>query len=129
MRYRNAWSEATIVATADVAANVRQIEIAPAAGAQPYGAGAHLDVSLLIDEKPEIRSYSLVGPYRSNQPYRIAVKRLVASRGRSLAMWALVPSAPDDLTATEPLRLDLWAPVVYAYRRWNRHYADLWDGS
>lgn len=93
MRYRNAWSEATVVATADVAANVRQIEIAPAAGAQPYGAGAHLDVSLLINEKPEIRSYSLIGLYRPSQPYRIAVKRLAASRGGSSAMWALAPGA------------------------------------
>jgi ferredoxin-NADP reductase len=93
MRYRNAWSEATVVATADVAANVRQIEILPTAGAQHYGAGAHLDVSLLIDAKPGIRSYSLIGPYRPNQPYRIAVKRLAAGRGGSSAMWALVPGA------------------------------------
>src|SRR5829696_200129 len=93
MRYRNAWSEATVVATADVATNVRQIEILPTAGAQHYGAGAHLDVSLLIDAKPGIRSYSLIGPYRPNQPYRIAVKRLAAGRGGSSAMWALVPGA------------------------------------
>ena len=87
MRYRNAWSEATVVATADVAANVRQIEIIPAAGAQPYSAGAHLDVSLLIAAKPEIRSYSLIGPYR------LAIKHLAASRSGSAAMWALASGA------------------------------------
>jgi vanillate O-demethylase ferredoxin subunit len=93
MRYRNIWKEATVVSTMDVAANVRQFEIAPAAGTQPYGAGAHLDISLPIHEKPEIRSYSLVGSYEPNRPYRIAVKRLAASRGGSVYMWSLARGA------------------------------------
>jgi ferredoxin-NADP reductase len=93
MRYRNVWQDATVVSAVDVARNVRQIEIAPTTGTQPYAAGAHLDISLLIHGKPEIRSYSLVGLHEPSRPYRIAVKRLAASRGGSSAMWLLGPEA------------------------------------
>lgn len=93
MRFRNVWTDAEVVAVGDVARNVRLIEIEPASGRQPFTPGAHLDISVLIDGRPEIRSYSLVGLYEPNRPYRIAVKRLAASRGGSAYMWSLAPGA------------------------------------
>lgn len=89
MRYRNTWEEATIEAAEQVAADVMQLKISPQNGTQKFMVGAHLDVSVLINDIPEIRSYSLVGSYEPNAPYTIAVKRLSQSRGGSQYMWRL----------------------------------------
>ena len=89
MRYRNTWMEATVVRTQQVAANVMQLQIAPEKGTEKFTVGSHLDVSVLINDIPEIRSYSLVGSYDPKAPYTIAVKRLPQSRGGSQYMWRL----------------------------------------
>ena len=89
MRFRNTWEDATVIHTEQVAANVMQIHIAPNGGTERFSVGSHIDVSVLINGHPEIRSYSLVGQYRTSSPYKIAVKRLPASRGGSEYMWRL----------------------------------------
>lgn len=90
MRYRNSWVDATIVAIERVAKSVMQLQILPTRGTtEPFTVGAHIDVSVLIDGKTEIRSYSLVGEHASNTPYTIAVKLLPSSKGGSKYMWSL----------------------------------------
>jgi len=89
MRFRNKWTEAKVIRITQVATNVRQIELQVVGGSQPFTVGAHLDVSVLINNLPEIRSYSLIGQYKKQQPYTIAVKRAVHSRGGSAYMWSL----------------------------------------
>jgi vanillate O-demethylase ferredoxin subunit len=101
MRFKNVWAQAKVVKTTDVAANVSLLELEPETGAQPYSAGAHIDVTVLINGLPEIRSYSLVGMYAQMEGrYRIGVKRLPASRGGSTYMWSLAPGA--RLTISQP---------------------------
>jgi ferredoxin-NADP reductase len=68
---------------ADVAIDVRMIEIEPARGTHPYPTGAHLDIAVRIDGLPDIRSYSLVGERPVDGAYRIAVKEISHSRGGS----------------------------------------------
>lgn len=90
MRYRNSWIDATVGEIDQVAKSVMQIQILPTSGTvDSYTVGAHLDVSVLIDGKTEIRSYSLVGEYDSNKAYIIAVKLLHSSKGGSKYMWSL----------------------------------------
>ena len=89
MRFKNSWIEATVVDATNVANNVRQLKIVPTEGVQFYTVGAHIDVSVMINDAPEIRSYSLVGKYNPDDPYTIAVKRLASSRGGSNYMWTL----------------------------------------
>jgi vanillate O-demethylase ferredoxin subunit len=80
---------------------VRLFELEPETGAQPYSAGAHIDVSVLVKGFPEIRSYSLVGRYaQADGRYRLGIKRLPASRGGSAYMWSLVPGM--QLTISQP---------------------------
>jgi ferredoxin-NADP reductase len=67
---------------------IRLIEIEPAAGFVPPSPGSHIDVSVMIGGRPDVRSYSVVGPC-SDGVYPIAVKRLEASRGGSAYMWSL----------------------------------------
>ena len=84
----------------DVASDVRMVEIEPAAGARAYPTGSHLDIAVMIDELPDIRSYSLVGERPVDGAYRIAVKEIPESRGGSLFVRALEASA--DVEVSEP---------------------------
>jgi vanillate monooxygenase ferredoxin subunit len=84
----------------DVAADVRMIEIEPAAGTHPYPTGSHLDIAVRIDELPDIRSYSLVGEGPVDGAYRIAVKEIPESRGGSVFVRALQPGT--EVQVSEP---------------------------
>lgn len=104
------WLDALVVSHRNVTPTVREFTIHPVDGVQPHAPGSHLQLQVLVNGKPHTRSYSLVG-----QPdpscYRIAVKRLDAGRGGSLAMWQLQAGA--RLRITEPQNhfpLDLSAP-------------------
>jgi ferredoxin-NADP reductase len=85
----------------DVASDVRMIEIQPARGAGPYPTGAHLDIAVVIDELPDIRSYSLVGERPVDGAYRIAVKDVPDSRGGSRFVRALEPGAEVEVSEPE----------------------------
>lgn len=82
----------------DVASDVRMIEIEPAAEASAYPTGAHLDIAVVIDELPDIRSYSLVGGRPVDGAYRIAVKEIDDSRGGSKFVRALEPGAEIEVS-------------------------------
>jgi ferredoxin-NADP reductase len=88
-------------AARDVASDVRMIEIEPADGARPYPTGAHLDIAVIVDELPDIRSYSLVGERPADGAYRIAVKDVPDSRGGSRFVRALEPGADIEVSAPE----------------------------
>ncbi len=75
-------------ATRNLTPTIRLIEIESTEDFVPPSPGSHIDVSVMIGERPDIRSYSLVGPCMDGV-YRIAVKRLEASRGGSVYMWSL----------------------------------------
>lgn len=105
------WTDAVIQSFQDVTPTVRELTLAPVKGAQAFDPGSHLQVQVLVNGKPQMRSYSLVG-----QPdalsYRIAVKCLPDGRGGSLAMWRL--NVGDRLRITAPQNyfpLDLTAPA------------------
>lgn len=101
MRYRNIWAEAKVLSVQPVASNVLQIDIMPVEGTQAFTVGSHIDVSVLVNGLPEIRSYSLVGEHEAGKPYRIAVKRLQASKGGSAYMWSLKEEA--RLQVSQPM--------------------------
>ncbi|MCB1436066.1 MAG: oxidoreductase [Rhodobiaceae bacterium] len=111
MPLKSVWTPATIAAAAPVSDHVRLIEIAPYGGPHRYGPGAHIDVAVMIAERPETRSYTLVGPARPGAPYRIAVKMLEDSRGGSRYMHALKEGA--NVMVSQPkndFELDFSAP-------------------
>lgn len=107
MRYALTWSDATIEAIRDVAPTIREFTIRPATGAKAYAPGSHLNVGVIIDGRPDHRSYSLVGA-GDGARYRIAVKRHDDSRGGSSYMWSLPVGA--RLSITEPHNL---FPIEY----------------
>jgi vanillate O-demethylase ferredoxin subunit len=79
-------------ATRDLTPRIRLIEIEPKDDFIPPSAGSHIDFSVMIHGRPDVRSYSVVGPC-VDRVYRVAVKLLDASRGGSAYMWSLAPGA------------------------------------
>jgi vanillate O-demethylase ferredoxin subunit len=55
-------------------------------------------VTVLVRERPDVRSYSIVGPCTDGL-YRIAVKLLKDTRGGSAYMWSLTPGAHITISA------------------------------
>ncbi len=88
MRFVQKWSRCTVLDARDAAPGIREITFRPDEGVEPYPAGSHINVSVLIDGQPQIRSYSLVGEARPDT-YRIAVRLAPDSRGGSRAIWSL----------------------------------------
>ena len=111
MTHTPEWTDAVIQSIQDVTPTVRELTLAPAGGAQAFDPGSHLQVQVLVNGKPQMRSYSLVGQ-PDGLTYRIAVKCLPDGRGGSMAMWRL--SVGDRLRMTPPQNyfpLDLSAPA------------------
>jgi ferredoxin-NADP reductase len=75
-------------ATRNLTPAIRLIEIEPTDGFVPPTPGSHIDFSVMIGDRPDVRSYSVVGPC-ADGVYRIADKRLEVSRGGSAYMWSL----------------------------------------
>ena len=71
MRYRNTWENAVVGKMEKVAENVMEIQLIPAQGTAVFTVGSHVDISVLINDVPEVRSYSLVGQYEPNSPYTL----------------------------------------------------------
>jgi vanillate O-demethylase ferredoxin subunit len=103
MRFIEAWTPATLVATRDLTSGIREFLLRPDGFvASPYAVGSHIQLGVTVDGQPETRSYSLVGE-ADPQGYRIAVRRAPDSRGGSRYMWSLEPGA--RLTITRPASL------------------------
>jgi ferredoxin-NADP reductase len=98
MAERIEWGDAEVRATRDLSADIRLIEIAPAGGFVAPSPGSHINVAVLIGDRPDVRCYSIVGPC-ADGIYRIAVKRLKDSRGGSAFMWRLEPGARLSISA------------------------------
>ncbi len=111
MKAAQDWVLARIVSTHLVTPTVQEFCIAPEGGALPYAPGAHLQMHILVNGKPQTRSYSLLGE-PNGKTYRFAVKHLPDGRGGSVAMWRL--AVGERLEVSAPLNhfpLDTAAPA------------------
>jgi ferredoxin-NADP reductase len=92
------WRDGVVRATRDLTPAIRLIEIEPKGEFVTASPGSHINVSVMIRGRPDIRSYSIVGPC-ADGVYRIAVKLLENTRGGSAYMWSLRPGARIALSA------------------------------
>ncbi len=92
------WQSARLRSVRDLTADIRLFEIEPSGDFVPPTPGSHIDVAVQIGERPDVRSYSIVGPC-SDGVYRIAVKLLGNSRGGGAYLWSLAPGARLTITA------------------------------
>jgi ferredoxin-NADP reductase len=86
------WRSAQLRSVRDLTADIRLFEIAPVGEFVAPTPGSHINIVVQIKGRPDVRSYSVVGPCGDGL-YRIAVKRLADSRGGSAYMWSLAPGA------------------------------------
>jgi vanillate O-demethylase ferredoxin subunit len=93
------WQSAKLRSTRDLTPDIRLFEIEPSGEFVAPTPGSHINVTVQIRQRPDVRSYSVVGPC-TDGIYRIAVKLLGDSRGGSTYMWSLVPGA--NLTISSP---------------------------
>ncbi|MFC0240097.1 PDR/VanB family oxidoreductase [Rhodopseudomonas telluris] len=96
MRFAEHWSQASVIATRDLAPTIREITLKPDVPAGSWAPGSHISVAVLIDGQPERRSYSLIPC--ADGLLRIAVRIADDSRGGSRAMWALQPGNKLDIS-------------------------------
>jgi vanillate O-demethylase ferredoxin subunit len=114
MRFVRKWSRAVVESVRDVAPSIREFTLRPEHGApEPYAPGSHIEVGVLIDGQPQVRSYSLVGE-PDGRVYRIAVRLAPDSRGGSRAMWALASGAFLDISTPAALFEVDWTRRDYA---------------
>jgi vanillate O-demethylase ferredoxin subunit len=93
------WQPARLQATRDVTPDIRLFEIEPSGRFVAPTPGSHINITVQAGGRPDVRSYSVVGPC-ADGVYRIAVKLLPESRGGSAYMHGLRPGA--RLTISEP---------------------------
>src|SRR3712207_3999738 len=93
------WRGAQLRATRDLTPDIRLFEIEPSGEFVHPTPGSHINVAVQIGERPDVRSYSIIGPCTDGL-YRIAVKLLPDTRGGSAYMWSLAPGA--HMTISEP---------------------------
>lgn len=86
------WRSAKLLSTRDLTPDIRLFEIESSGDFVPPTPGSHINVVVQIGERPDVRSYSMIGPCADGL-YRIAVKLLPDSRGGSRYMWSLAPGA------------------------------------
>ncbi len=92
MAERIEWRSGRLRNTRDLTPDIRLFEIEPSGTFVAPNAGSHINVAVQIGERPDVRSYSIVGPC-TDGVYRIAVKLLKDTRGGSAYMWSLAPGA------------------------------------
>lgn len=93
------WRPARLKGTRDLTADIRLFEIEPSGPFVVPTPGSHFNFTVHINGRPDVRSYSAVGPC-SDGVYRIAVKLLGDTRGGSAYMWSLKAGA--QLTMSTP---------------------------
>ena len=99
MRVVETWTTARVRSVRDVTPTIKLFELVPAEGSPAQiPLGGHLNVTVMIGERADTRSYSLIGP-ASPDAYRIAVKLNRESRGGSAYMWTLKPGAQISISS------------------------------
>ena len=100
MRVIETWTTAHVRRARNITPTIRLFELVPAEGTPAQiPLGGHLNVTVMIGERADTRSYSLIGPAMPDA-YRIAVKLNPESRGGSSYMWSLREGS--QLTISNP---------------------------
>ncbi|GAA2203295.1 PDR/VanB family oxidoreductase [Sinomonas flava] len=110
------WQRGRVVEARDVARGIRRIVIAPEKPVRA-AAGTHVDVAVVIDGQPDVRSYSIVEADDDGARLALSVYRTPASRGGSVYMHGLETGAEVELTQPMqnfPLRVGARRYVVLA---------------
>ncbi|MGO4581729.1 2Fe-2S iron-sulfur cluster-binding protein [Cupriavidus sp. 2TAF22] len=111
MKFRDDWAIVSIERIENVSPSIRMIEIAAGNHFNIWTPGSHLRVRVKVEERTEIRTYSLIDIGDNKKIYRIAVKLMEEGLGGSRYMWGL--KVGDALEISQPhnhFELSRYAP-------------------
>ena len=92
------WRSALLRSARDLTPDIRLFGVEPLEGFVPPTPGSHINVRVQIGERPDARSFSIVGPC-GDGIYRIAVKLRPDTRGGAVYLRALTPGARLAISA------------------------------
>jgi vanillate O-demethylase ferredoxin subunit len=98
VRYETEWVTATVTAICEVAPGLRELRLKAEGAGAAYPTGSHVQVRVLIDGRPELRHYSLIGDRPMHGSWRIAVKQEQPGRGGSRYIWSLAIGARIEVS-------------------------------
>lgn len=98
---KQVWQTATVTELQDVATNIRRIGLT-VSKPKPAHAGSHIDVSVVVNGRPDTRSYSVVESAEGGRKLVISVLEAPMSRGGSVYMHSLREG--DEIEITQPLQ-------------------------
>ncbi|QYY34231.1 PDR/VanB family oxidoreductase (plasmid) [Cupriavidus pinatubonensis] len=111
MKFRDNWEMVAIERVENVSPSIRLLEIAANNHFKIWTPGSHLRVRVKVEERTEIRTYSLIDIGDDEKKYRIAVKLMDEGLGGSRYMWSL--QVGDTLEISQPhnhFELSRYAP-------------------
>src|SRR5690242_21783982 len=91
------WQKGRVVETREVAQGIRRVVIEPELPVRA-APGTHVDVAVVINGLPGVRSYSVVESDDDGRRLALSVFRTPASRGGSVFMHGLAEGDVVDLT-------------------------------
>lgn len=100
MRFRDHWTNASINRIDLVSPTIKLFQIRPVDGIESWTAGSNIRVKVRVEDRTEIRTYSLIDIGRDDGVYRIAVKLIEGGLGGSRYMWSLQEG--DTLEVSQP---------------------------
>ena len=110
------WQKGRVVEARDVAQGIRRVVVEPELPVRA-APGTHVDVAVVINGLPEVRSYSVVESDDDGRRLALSVFRTPASRGGSVFMHGLAEGDVVDLTQPMqnfPLRVGAARYVILA---------------
>ncbi|MGQ1838749.1 PDR/VanB family oxidoreductase [Kocuria turfanensis] len=99
--HHQVWQRAVVVTVEEIATGFRRIVLRPELP-RPTRPGEHVDVRVLVDGAPVVRSYSVVDAAADGSELALSVFRAPASRGGSVFMHSI--GAGQALEITQPLQ-------------------------
>ncbi|GEO94306.1 PDR/VanB family oxidoreductase [Kocuria turfanensis] len=99
--HHQVWQRAVVVTVEEIATGIRRIVLRPELP-RPTRPGEHVDVRVLVDGAPVVRSYSVVDAAADGSELALSVFRTPASRGGSVFMHSI--GAGQTLEITQPLQ-------------------------
>src|SRR3712207_2649722 len=96
------WGKARVLDVCDVAQHVRQVVLEPERLNAPAPPGSHIDITVYVNGRADIRSYSVVGMGAYGNELILGVQLARQSKGGSAFMHSL--RRGQEVSITQPLQ-------------------------
>ncbi|MBF8178208.1 PDR/VanB family oxidoreductase [Herminiimonas contaminans] len=89
MKFRDHWVNASVTALENISPSIKLFQITPKNGRASWTPGSNIRIRVRVEDRSEIRTYSLIDTGVEDEHYRIAVRLIEDGQGGSRYMWSL----------------------------------------